>query len=675
MSETRSNSSVSTYKQVPDIALSEYSEDTEALPSDASEVLGPQGDSGLAKHLETRRILRPINSDENTESGHGSSESIRSGTEDSQFVEDGGGDDEDSDSGWDTDLEIEDDVKPDVYDATGKNMYLKACKDIGVVPASTFLRHISSPVVNMKHHGLGPKGAKAISMALVTNTSVTTLDLEDNWIEGDGGAYVAEMLKENCYIASLDMSENKLRSKGAKAIGEMLQQNTCLKKLQLRGNEFKDRDARFLTDALKSNYFMKELVLNHNEFGEVGGEILGEVLLTVVNPVSNARKISLKKLDLSWNGFGDEGALAMAEALKFNSSVEWIDLSNNRVTDEGALVLSKGIEVNDVLKTLKLTLNPLTAAGAMALLLAIEKNTNSSLQELDLTGIVLNRNVMEVVDSIRSSRPGFNLTYHGAIGQFEVMPDEEPSPVAVVQDYLRKNNLRVFDLFRAYDKDKNLSVSREEFKKGIEASGMNMKPKQFNELVAVLDKDNSGEIDFSELLVGHNDEKMKQRTERKQKMIIAKDNRRNRLYAPVAEQFSNLKVKELKRPISPDRRSALKDLIKKDVSQWDQDGHKSEKLTLALRSLDQTLDFSNQGNTMTKEELLLSKSIGPPRSRSPSPLPRKDNTDTKSLKQKSPSKKGGAKKGGTKPKKKSTKKKLYKPKNTNHYMTWIYKSF
>lgn len=72
--------------------------------------------------------------------------------------------------------------------------------------------------------------------------------------------------------------------------------------------------------------------------------------------LSDQENISLKKLDLSWNGFGDEGALAMAEALKFNSSVEYVDLSNNRVTDEGALVLSKGLEVNDVLTTLKVSL-------------------------------------------------------------------------------------------------------------------------------------------------------------------------------------------------------------------------------------------------------------------------------------------------------------------------------
>lgn len=81
---------------------------TEALSSDASDVLGPQGDSGLSKHLETRRVLRPITSDENTESGHGSSESIRSAAvgPDDRFQEDGD-DGEDSDSGWDTDLEIE----------------------------------------------------------------------------------------------------------------------------------------------------------------------------------------------------------------------------------------------------------------------------------------------------------------------------------------------------------------------------------------------------------------------------------------------------------------------------------------------------------------------------------------------------------------------------------------
>ena len=39
----------------------------------------------------------------------------------------------------------------------------------------------------------------------------------------------------------------------------------------------------------------------------------------------------LVELDLSWNGFGNEGAAAIGEALKYNSSLEVLDLSNNRI--------------------------------------------------------------------------------------------------------------------------------------------------------------------------------------------------------------------------------------------------------------------------------------------------------------------------------------------------------
>lgn len=65
--------------------------------------------------------------------------------------------------------------------------------------------------------------------------------------------------------------------------------------------------------------------------------------------------LSIKRLNLSWNGFGNEGALAMAEALKFNSTLQWLDMSNNRVTNEGAFMLAKGVEINDSIKVLKVS--------------------------------------------------------------------------------------------------------------------------------------------------------------------------------------------------------------------------------------------------------------------------------------------------------------------------------
>lgn len=44
------------------------------------------------------------------------------------------------------------------------------------------------------------QGTEALAVPLVTNTSILRLNLRDNWMEGMGGAAIAEMLKENCYI-------------------------------------------------------------------------------------------------------------------------------------------------------------------------------------------------------------------------------------------------------------------------------------------------------------------------------------------------------------------------------------------------------------------------------------------------------------------------------------------
>lgn len=60
----------------------------------------------------------------------------------------------------------------------------------------------------------------------------------------------------------------------------------------------------------------------------------------------------LKHLDLSWNGFGNEGALAMGEALKFNNTLVHLNLNNNRLTNEGIAMLCRGLEFNDILRVL-----------------------------------------------------------------------------------------------------------------------------------------------------------------------------------------------------------------------------------------------------------------------------------------------------------------------------------
>lgn len=62
---------------------------------------------------------------------------------------------------------------------------------------------------------------------------------------------------------------------------------------------------------------------------------------------------SLKIINLSWNGFGNEGALALGEALKVNNVLTELDISSNHINNEGTMKLCKGLEVNGSLRILK----------------------------------------------------------------------------------------------------------------------------------------------------------------------------------------------------------------------------------------------------------------------------------------------------------------------------------
>lgn len=72
---------------------------------------------------------------------------------------------------------------------------------------------------------------------------------------------------------------------------------------------------------------------------------------------------TLKILDLSWNGFGNEGALALGEALKVNNVLVQLDISTNHINNEGAEKLCKGLEVNGNLRILKVCQSLSAAEG------------------------------------------------------------------------------------------------------------------------------------------------------------------------------------------------------------------------------------------------------------------------------------------------------------------------
>ena len=57
------------------------------------------------------------------------------------------------------------------YDPSGRTTYIKTCETLGIIPTSYFLRTIQNKEsqINMSHHGVGPKGAKAIAVSLIVS--------------------------------------------------------------------------------------------------------------------------------------------------------------------------------------------------------------------------------------------------------------------------------------------------------------------------------------------------------------------------------------------------------------------------------------------------------------------------------------------------------------------------
>ena len=92
----------------------------------------------------------------------------------------------------------------------------------------------------------------------------------------------------------------------------------------------------------------------------------------------------LTQLDLTDNSISDQGAAGLAEALKQNTSLTQLDLADNSISDQGATSLAEALKQNTSLTQLDLGGNSISDQGATSLAEALKQNT--SLTQLDLGG-------------------------------------------------------------------------------------------------------------------------------------------------------------------------------------------------------------------------------------------------------------------------------------------------
>ena len=148
---------------------------------------------------------------------------------------------------------------------------------------------------------------------------------------------------------------------------------------------------------LESNYIQAEgaiaiaNALKLNSTLQVLWKVLSDDRVGVVDSAkeifeawNKTKRISskLQTLYLRGHRIGDEGVTALGEALKINSTLQTLNLEYNRIGEEGATALGKALEINSTLQTLNLDDNTIGVEGARALSEALQ--FNSTLQTLNL---------------------------------------------------------------------------------------------------------------------------------------------------------------------------------------------------------------------------------------------------------------------------------------------------
>ncbi|KAF6252092.1 hypothetical protein COO60DRAFT_1555123 [Scenedesmus sp. NREL 46B-D3] len=244
-------------------------------------------------------------------------------------------------------------------------------------------------------------GAKALAEALAANTTLTSLTLSDNYISVEGAKALAEALMQNKSLTELSIKGNELGDEGIEALATALLAGKLVE-FNMYMNEVGDAGMAKLAPAFKECKSLKNLDLGGNDAGPDGAAALAEALvshpsLTLLelgyNPLGRQEQqpsqhdTKLEVLKLGWCKVGGgEGARALADLLMFNNSLVQgpaqcgvkklaeLDMGYNEIKDDGACALAQALKANPecAVRELKLNANYITRFGQVALTEAVD---------------------------------------------------------------------------------------------------------------------------------------------------------------------------------------------------------------------------------------------------------------------------------------------------------------
>jgi Ran GTPase-activating protein (RanGAP) involved in mRNA processing and transport len=183
---------------------------------------------------------------------------------------------------------------------------------------------------------MGDDGARVIAAGLAGLNSLEELHLSDNAIGDDGARALVAGMANLQSLKTLYLSSNTIGDDGASALAAGLINLHSLEKIYFRNNSIGDLGLQALADGLIHSVNLKHFNLSNNRAITALG-------LGSLSTLLQSESCSLTEISIWGIPFGDDGAVALADALKGNTSMKelFFDPESARITSVGWSAFSK----------------------------------------------------------------------------------------------------------------------------------------------------------------------------------------------------------------------------------------------------------------------------------------------------------------------------------------------
>mmetsp|Transcript_7889 Transcript_7889/g.15665 ORF Transcript_7889/g.15665 Transcript_7889/m.15665 type:complete len:394 (-) Transcript_7889:45-1226(-) len=276
--------------------------------------------------------------------------------------------------------------------------------------------------IDLQNNFIGPVGAGLLARLLQQNKTIVELSLYNNCLGQQGVEVLAQALsKPDCALQCLDLGWNDIGAEGADSLAEILKTNRSIKRLYLQNNSIGTDGLKPLAAAVETNSTLEILDIGFNQVTESN---LGALTIML-------EECRLIELNLSDNVIGPDGARRIAQAMDLNVSINSLNLQNTSIGSTGSAAIANLLMNNRTLRQLNLGNNAVCLAGAEALALSLKSGTSLESLILPYTrlgqqGVQVLANALQTNTSLRFLDISGNSCHNHALNDICAMLEVNP---------------------------------------------------------------------------------------------------------------------------------------------------------------------------------------------------------------------------------------------------------